>query len=525
MVVEKRDATERTEVEQRLRDSEELYRTVVEQSAENILIVDAGARRVLEANAALHRSLGYASEELKQMTLYDIVVHDREDLDRNLRRALAQKRYTLGTRKYRRKDGSLMDVEVNASAVRYGGKLAMCIVAHDITERNRAEKELHRNLSVLLALREAGQVLGSTLRSEEIVTRLLEIMRGVAGLTAAVISRPDEQRNLRIWRSTGMEELWPRVRFAPEAENARRAVLKYQSRYLLRLPGAKYSSDDTLVALYMPLKIKNRVVGVLETYGSESLAEDDTVDVLSSLSSQAASALENAQLYEALGERERALQDLVGKLLGTQEEERRRVAYEVHDGLAQVAAAAHQHLQAFARRHPPQAERGRKDLQRILKLVRNTVSDARRIIANLRPTALDDLGLAATILLEVERLREEGYHVEYEENLGDGRLPEAVEIAFYRIVQEALTNIRKHSRARHVGIELRNEGDKVRLVISDDGRGFDLNAPPLERGPGERVGLVGMRERMTTLGGVLEVESRPGAGSSVTASAPLTNLE
>jgi signal transduction histidine kinase len=90
------------------------------------------------------------------------------------------------------------------------------------------------------------------------------------------------------------------------------------------------------------------------------------------------------------------------------------VAYEVHDGLAQVAAAAHQHLQSFARRYPPETDKAQEDLQRILKLVRETVSDARRIIANLRPTTLDDLGLVSTISLEVDRLREEGYQVDYE---------------------------------------------------------------------------------------------------------------
>ena len=398
----------------------------------------------------------------------------------------------------------------------------MCVVAHDITERNRAEADLRRSLSTLLALREAGQVLGSTLRSEEIVSRLLEIMRGVAGLTAAVISRPREDEELRIWRSDGLVDLWPRIRFSPEAEGARREVLECQEPRRIRLRNPEHPRDESLVVLYLPLKIKNRVAGVLEAYGSESLAQGDTAEVLSSLASQAASALENAHLYEELADRERALQDLIGKLLGAQEEERRRVAYEVHDGLAQVAAAAHQHLQAFARRHPPQTERGREDLQRILKLVRGTVSDARRIIANLRPTTLDDLGLAATISLEVERLREEGYQVDDEETLGEVRLPETVEITLYRIAQEALTNMRKHARARWVRIELRREEEEVRLVVSDDGKGFDPAAPPLEHGPGERVGLAGMQERIGSLGGTIEIASRPGAGTSVTAAVPLT---
>jgi signal transduction histidine kinase len=211
----------------------------------------------------------------------------------------------------------------------------------------------------------------------------------------------------------------------------------------------------------------------------------------------------------------------VSKLLGAQEEERRRVAYEVHDGLAQVAVAAHQHLQAFARRYAPEAESGRRDLERILRLVRGTVSDARRIIANLRPTTLDDLGLAATLSLEVERLREEGYRIDYEENLGEGRLPVTAEITLFRVAQEALTNMRKHAKAESVRIELRHEGPEVHLEIRDYGRGFEPGTASLVSGPGERVGLAGMRERVGMIGGTLEVRSSPGAGTSVTASVPL----
>jgi signal transduction histidine kinase len=429
---------------------------------------------------------------------------------------LAQKRCFIGERKCRRKDGSLVDVEVNASVIPYGGREAMCIVAYDLSERKQAEQELRRSLGVLVAHREAGAVLGSTLESDEIVTRLLEIMRGVAALTAVVIGRWDEEGNLHVWRSAGLEALWPRVRFTPEAEEARRAALEHQEQRLLRLrhPGI---ADTSMVALYLPLKVKDRVAGILEAYGSEALAQNDTREVLVTLTNQAASALENAQLYEELGDREHLLQDLVGKLMRAQEEERRRVAYEVHDGLAQVASAAHQHLQAFARRYPPGAEKGRRDLERILRLVRGTVSDARRIIANLRPTVLDDLGLAAAISLEVERLREEGYQVDYEEELGEERLPDAVEIALFRVAQEALTNMRKHAQTQQVRIELRRWEQEARLEVRDYGRGFDPSAQPLESGPGERVGLVGMQERVSALGGTLEIHSRADAGTSVAA--------
>jgi diguanylate cyclase (GGDEF)-like protein/PAS domain S-box-containing protein len=139
------DITERKEAEKALRQSEELYRTVLEQAAENIFLVDVETKRILEANAALHRSLGYAPEELKDMTLYDIVAHDQQSVDRNIRRILAEGHHLIGERRYRRKDGSFVDVEVSASAISYGGGEAMCIVAHGITERKKAEEALRRS--------------------------------------------------------------------------------------------------------------------------------------------------------------------------------------------------------------------------------------------------------------------------------------------------------------------------------------------------------------------------------------------
>ena len=521
IVVNARDVTERRKAEGALRETEERFRWTLEQAAENIFVVDPENKRILDANATLQRSLGYTLEELEGMTLYDFVAHDRESIDQNTDRILAEGSTFVGEKRYRHKDGSLVDVEVNAGTIPYSDGQAVCVVAHDITERKRTETALRQNLSVLLALREAGQVLSSTLESEEIVTRLLEIMRSVAGLTAAVVTRYDRKGKLRVWQSAGLENLWPRVRYTREAERARRTVLESEEQQLFKLRRPGYE-DQHLAGLCLPIRVKNRTVGVLEAYGKESLAHNEMLEIISSLASQAASALENASLYEALSDREKALQDLVMRLLGAQEEERRRVAYEVHDGLAQVAVAAHQNLQAFARRHPPESERGRKELGTILMQVRATVSDARRVIANLRPTALDDLGLAAAISLEVERLGDEGYYVNYDERLGDGRLPKEMEITLFRVAQEALTNVRKHAGTQRVSIELTRRNGEICLAVQDFGSGFDPAAlETLGGSPGERVGFAGMRERVNMLGGEFEIQSRQGEGTLIVATIPL----
>jgi signal transduction histidine kinase len=141
----------------------------------------------------------------------------------------------------------------------------------------------------------------------------------------------------------------------------------------------------------------------------------------------------------------------------------------------------------------------------------------------MRPTALDDFGLAAAVSLEVERLREEGYKVEYREELGEESLPDAVSIALYRISQEALTNVRKHARTRRVLIMLRRQGNKAVLRIRDFGRGFDPTTASAGSGPAERVGLAGMRERVGMLSGKLEIHSLPGIGTSIKVVLPLSH--
>jgi signal transduction histidine kinase len=245
------------------------------------------------------------------------------------------------------------------------------------------------------------------------------------------------------------------------------------------------------------------------------------METLVSLASQAASALENARLYEELAERRRELQELVGRVLAAQEEERRRVAYEVHDGFTQMAAAAYRRLQTFAEHRPPESVEDREELEGIVKLVQQTVAEARRVIADLRPTTLDDFGLTTAMRLQIEELRAGGYEASYADALGEKRLPEMLETALFRVLQEALTNVQKHAQTNRVRVALGRRDGVVRLEVRDWGCGFDLAEVSDGGGPGERVGLSSMRERVVLLGGDLEIRSEPGEGTSVVAEIPL----
>src|SRR5919106_4942412 len=174
------DVTERKHQEEALRQSEALYRTVVEQAEENIFLVDAKSRRVLDANDALLRSLGYTDDELKEMTLYDIVAHDQESVDLNIGRIMVEGHRSLGERQYRRKDGSLADVEVNVSAVPYNGEKVMCVVAHDVTERKRTERMLEE-IREAERNRLARELHDSTLQDIVYALQEVQVMQVVSG--------------------------------------------------------------------------------------------------------------------------------------------------------------------------------------------------------------------------------------------------------------------------------------------------------------------------------------------------------
>ncbi len=509
-----------------LRQSEERFRLLVEGIEDYAIFMLDPDGRVASWNEGAERIEGYGAGEI--LGRHFSVFYTAEDLERGhpeneLRLAASKGRYEEeGIRV--RKDGSRFWASVLITALKdEGGNLrGFSKVARDITERKRSEDALRRSFDSLLTLYEAGRVLGSGLERDEIGSRLLEFAERVSGLEAANIYIGDGQDRAGGWRGVGPEELLAAVRERPEVRSAVEEVLKggrSRSIELREPPDPEYRT--ALTGVFVPLQARGRVTGVLGAYGPPGLAEKETMEALSSLAGQGAGALENARLYEELAERERDLHDLVGRMMTAQEEERRRVAYEVHDGFTQTAAAAYRRLALFAEHRPPESAQDREDLEEAVALVRRTVGEARRVIANLRPTALDDFGLATAVRMQTEEMRAEGYETTYEETLGEARLPATLETALFRVAQEALTNVRKHAQTDRVRVALGLRDGAVRLEVSDRGRGFAPAEAKQEAGPGERVGLSSMRERIALLGGALEIRSEPGSGTSVVAEVPL----
>ena len=521
-----RDVTKRREAE-KLRRQNAFYETLLKIQSdigEGLIIVDG--RRIVYANQAFADMSGYALPDLYAMPSYlDLLVpEERERVGSRLSLGPGHPDQEIEDRHetiMMSKDGERVFLDVAVKAFITTGNAQLVAITSDITERKNTEANLRRSLQGLLALHEATQVFGSTLDPDEVCRRLLAMAERVSGLEAAAIHLRDEQEDMTPRHATGDEGVLDLAASSPEAEAARRAALESGERRIFVLYDGGSARRSHGSGACLPLMSRDLLIGVLEAYGPANAVDETTLEMLGSLANQAAGALENARLYAELARHERQLRELVGKLLDAQEEERRHVAYDIHDGLTQVAIAAYQHLQTFAEDHPPGTPVEEGELDRALALTHRTVSDARQVIAGLRPTALDDFGLAATIRQELAPLQTEGFEVHYTENLGERRLPAQIETALYRVFQEAMTNVRKHSHARRVEVSLTRRAARVMLEVRDDGRGFEPRSVPEAAGPGERVGLSSMRERISLLGGRLDIQSRPGEGATVSAEVPV----
>jgi PAS domain S-box-containing protein len=209
-------------------------------------------------------------------------------------------------------------------------------------------------------------------------------------------------------------------------------------------------------------------------------------------------------------------------LVTAEEEQRRRISRELHDQMGQHCASLIIGMSALEA-HLSEGSDAAGQLERLVQLAHRIDDDVHRIALELRPTALDDNGLHNTLLSLAEKWGERAkIVVDYSsQGLEGRRLPPDVETAVFRIVQEALTNVRKHAAARRVGLILTLRGDDLVVIVEDDGVGFDPEKALEEAAIAGRLGMRGMRERAVLVGGDLEVEATPGGGTTVFVRIPL----
>ncbi|CAM3118694.1 two-component sensor histidine kinase [Pseudomonas floridensis] len=275
--------------------------------------------------------------------------------------------------------------------------------------------------------------------------------------------------------------------------------------------------------LMLPLRgADDGAFGMLLLANSVGINAPDNEDIesLQLLATLLAAHLENNRLLEALVARERTMSELVHQLFTAQEDERKRMAYDLHDGLAQTLAGLHQRLQGFAGRCPQLPDPMSADLQAILTLAQHCVGEGRQLISGLRPTVLDDFGLLQAVDKEADRLREAGIAVHWSSR-SMVRLPSHLEIGLFRIAQEGINNVLKHSDAGSVQLALEISDSAVSLLLEDNGRGFVTDARSDGNGV-QKLGLVAMQERASLMGGRMTCISRPDSGTRLRATIPFT---
>ncbi|MFC1935572.1 histidine kinase [Chloroflexota bacterium] len=273
------------------------------------------------------------------------------------------------------------------------------------------------------------------------------------------------------------------------------------------------------VSLLCPVLIRGTLTGIIVLGPKEGRGSytDEEADLLLTMASEAAVAMENARMLDSLRQRQKAHEQLLSWVVAAQEEERQRIAAELHDSVAQwLVRASYQTQVASALASSSQGDGLRKELSDIEDTIDASVKELRGVLAGLRPPALEELGVPHAVKKELDGLQREGIAGSLDIQGEPVRLSPPTEIATYRIVQEALNNVRRHSRATKVDVQLRFDRERLRIQVSDDGVGFNVPRTLRSAVSVDHMGLLGMRQRAESLGGELQVESREGTGTRVT---------
>lgn len=231
---------------------------------------------------------------------------------------------------------------------------------------------------------------------------------------------------------------------------------------------------------------------------------------------------ELAELHRAVKRQDEIRGELLRDLLSIQEEERKRIARELHDETSQVLTSLNVNLEAAISRLPPNIAEVKSILKKTQNQSLNILEEIHRLIYQLRPTVLDDLGLVTAIRwLAENNLEKAGVIVNFKTTGRVNRLDGQAEIILFRVIQEVVRNITRHAEARSVDIRLHFKKSALKVRVTDDGRGFDVEEAISKRDGRRGLGLLGMKERVGLARGSLDIRSRPGGGTEITIEIPL----
>ena len=271
----------------------------------------------------------------------------------------------------------------------------------------------------------------------------------------------------------------------------------------------------------VPLVAEGRMVGVLSvsSFDVDTFLPHHIEDTLA-ISIPLTLLIKNAQLLEQLRNANERLLNLTSHLVSAQEDEQRRISLELHDEAGQALIALKLNLSMLQAELPDELYHAKAQIREAISLTQDTMEDLRALAHNLRPPAIDAVGLSQTLYDYCHRLqRQTGIHISFQDDdLSD--LPSHIQISIYRVVQEALTNIVKHSGASVVEVCAKKDAKYILVFVTDNGKGFSshhTDDPEISKG----LGLIGIQERMEALGGRVEIITNAGRGTQLVASIPL----
>jgi signal transduction histidine kinase len=403
-----------------------------------------------------------------------------------------------------------------AAAAAIGG------VAIWVIEVQARQGELHQKTAMRLsALNTVSREITSVLDLDAILDTVLDIAQTLVGADGGGIALVDAQgTSLRYPYLHNLPQELALVSF-PQDQGAAGEATITGSPLLIEnyraYPGAvpAFIEAGLVSVVSVPVVSGERAFGALTLVSlkQEKHFSQEDIDLLTSIGRQTAVAIENARLYQGL-------RSYARQVVQTQEEERERIARELHDETIQTLIVISRRLDLIAAQPESISDRDREVLHSAQELLRDTQTGIRRFVQGLRPPTLEHLGLVPAIRSLVNDLRNAEIVVELEQVGTAKRLDLRVELALYRITQEALNNIRLHAQATQVRVAIAFSSDNVQITVQDNGRGFVAPKGRQDLVSLDRLGLIGMDERAQGIGGTICLQSEPGQGTTVFVDVP-----
>jgi len=535
------DVTERKRAEKALHAVSLYTRSLIETSLDPLVTISIDGK-IMDVNRATELVTGLSRDHLIGSDFSDYFT-EPEKAREGYRKVFVKgsvRDYPLAIQ---HKSGRITEVFYNASVYKNdaGEIQGAFAAARDVTERKEAENRI-RSTNALLSLFSKKSV------RKEYLDALVKLIQSWTGCRCVGIRVLNEKDYIPYESYVGFShefwesENWLSIRYdqcicirvitqTPGSQdhpmmtpagsfrcgNTFEFVGKLSEEEKSRYRGVCVQKGYMSVAV-IPIRYRDKVLGATHLADErEGMVPLKAVEFLESIAPLIGEAMNRFNLEEELKESENRLRHLSSQLLTVQENERKRISREIHDGIGQTLTAIKFGLENKLSQMGNRVSPPGISIESIISLAQSGIEESRRIQMDLRPSILDDIGVLATIgwfTREFQKIYS-NMSIEKEISIEEKDVPNPLKIVIFRVIQEAMNNIAKHSRATLIQLSLGKKGDKIELMIEDNGMGFDLESP--KRG----LGLTSMRERTELSGGTFVIESSPGKGTIIRACWPI----